>query len=131
MYRMVPLYKFNEEGTHSSLINRKSYPDRKDVAEYKYVSCVTFNDFCKMNDLQEIELLCIDTEGLDTEILLSIDYDAINIKKIIWEKWGHDNDDKNDIYNTGNKILEDVKQLLTNKNYTIGEYDADNWEAVK
>ncbi len=94
------LYSFNEEGTHDSLSLRKSHPIRseKPIVDFITVPCMTFMKYCESKDIQEIEFLCIDTEGLDDEILMSIDFDVISINKIMWENWDHDDDDETNSY---------------------------------
>lgn len=127
------LYKMGECGGHYSLIKRKSYPNRKmkDKILYQIVSCITFNEFCEINKIQSVDLLCIDTEGLDDEILMSIDFNKAYIKKIIWEYWDHDNDDECGIYNTGHKIQMQVRNKLLKKGYAISFLDNVNLCAIK
>lgn len=133
----VELYTFSENGAHNSLSKRKSHPIRqqgKDVP-YEVVPCLTFSQFCEVGRINEIELLYIDTEGLDDEIILSIPFDKINIQKIIWEFWDHDDDDENGVYQTGTKVQTQVKEKLLGLNYKISNpikgLDAYNLCAVK
>lgn len=85
----------------SSLINRKSYP----LDKMRNVTGKTLNDLCDELLITEIECLSIDTEGLDYEILNSIDFSELKINTIFCEKWNHMNDDLNGTYRTGNKFL--------------------------
>jgi hypothetical protein len=126
---VAKLYKFNEEETHSSLIKRTSHPDG--LLEDKIVSCMTFNKFCEENDISNIDLLCIDTEGLDCEIILSINLDKVNVKKIIWEHWAHDSDDGNNLYKTGINVLMETCHKLNISGYVLSYYDEGNLCAVK
>lgn len=48
---------------------------------------ITFSDLCEKYNINSIDYLQIDTEGFDSQIILSIDFDKINIKKIKYEKW--------------------------------------------
>ena len=122
------LYELNEEGSHNSLIKRKSHPEWEEKEPpYQVVPNITFDDFCIENDIKEIELLCIDTEGLDCEILLSIDFDKVNIKEIIWEVWSFENDDENGIFRTGLNIQIEVCQKLKDKGYKICYFNQENF----
>jgi len=126
------LYEMGLDGTHYSLSKRKSHPDSKvGGLPFQTVPCMTFNAFCGKNDLQSIDLLYIDTEGLDDEILMSIDFNKIGVKKIIWELWDHNDDDECNIYNTGWHIQLEVRSKLLNMGYEIKFVDCVNLCAVK
>lgn len=121
---VVKLYEFSHEGSQNSLSKRKSHPDRsadKPVNSI-LVPCTTFNSFCRRNNITEIELLCMDLEGLDDEVLLSIDFDTIHIRKIIWENWDHDDDDENGVFRTGTEIQAETRVKLEKLGYVIGEH---------
>jgi len=126
---VAKLYEFSYNGGHNSLIKRKSHPLSRENKQINsiLVPCMTFDSFCKRNNITEIELLCMDLEGLDDEILLSIDFDNIHIKKIIWENWDHDDDDENGVFQTGTEIKGESKALLEKYGYIIKEYDARNF----
>lgn len=51
------------------------------------VDGITFNELCEKHSITEIDYLQIDTEGLDSQIILSIDFDKIKIKKLKYEVW--------------------------------------------
>jgi FkbM family methyltransferase len=51
---------------------------------------ITFMDLCEKYNISNIDYLQIDTEGFDSEIILSIDFEKIKVKKIIYEWWGFD-----------------------------------------
>ena len=38
------------------------------------VKCISFSDFIKLNSIDSLDLLLIDTEGYDYQILMSIDF---------------------------------------------------------
>ena len=96
------LYIYLESG-HSSLIKRKSH--MRPIEEMS-VKSITFNDLCETFSINEIELLQIDTEGLDYEIVNSIDFSQIKINKLIFELWGHPDDDLNGVYRTGYEFFD-------------------------
>ena len=88
---------------HSSLMNRRH--NIPDCAVVKKVPTITFNNLCAKYLITEIEYLSVDTEGLDYEILNSIDLSRVDIKTIVFEKWNIDNDDLNEKYRTGVDFL--------------------------
>ena len=103
------LYIYSESG-HSSLIKRKSHMT---PLEEINVESISFNELCKDLNVQEVEKLQIDTEGLDYEIVNSIDFSKVVVKTLIFESWGHPDDDLNDHYRTGAEFLErEVKYKL-------------------
>lgn len=56
-----------------------------DLMEQVKVRCVSFSDFIKDNDIDQLDLLLLDTEGYDYEILLSIDLTIIKPRIIRFE----------------------------------------------
>ena len=56
------------------------------------VNGLTFSDLCEKYSISEIDFLQTDTEGFDSEIILSIDFDRIKINKIKYEYWPFDED---------------------------------------
>jgi FkbM family methyltransferase len=128
------LYDMSKNGSHDSLVKRKSHPIREIVNDlaYSIVPCLTFNALCGAIGIKEIELLCIDTEGLDDEIILSIDFDKIKIKTIIWEMWIHEDDDEDGIFHTGPSVNEKAKAKLIALGYKLTPYqDGANMIATK
>lgn len=126
----VKMYLLSDDTSHNSLIKRKSHPNSK-TNLYIEIPCKTFNNFCRDNNINEIDFLCIDTEGLDCEIILGIDFENIKIRRIYWEEWIHEFDDINNIYNTGVLMLESVFDKLLNYKYKIIKKDERNFEAIK
>lgn len=118
------LYLYNNSGL-SSLLNRRSH---RQLRGEMLVRCVTFNEFCKQNGIQAIEYMSIDTEGLDYEILNSIDLAAVDIKEIVFEAWSHVADDLNGQYLTGDAYLNDVV-LKRYDNYTLSETRLDGMKS--
>lgn len=49
------------------------------------VPCLMANELFEKYNLIDIDILCIDTEGMDGEILKSIDFDKFKIKEIYYE----------------------------------------------
>ena len=91
------------ENQLSTLINRKSL---QQPLQEMIVESISFNDLCKLYNIEEIELLQIDTEGLDYEIINSIDFSQIQINTLIFEEWGHRDDDLNGEFRTGADFLD-------------------------
>ena len=95
------LYLYNGTGL-SSLIRRKSHITPLGEID---VELITFSDLCKTYSISEIELLQIDTEGLDYEIVNSINFEEIKINTLIFEVWSYIEDDLNNVYRTGEEFL--------------------------
>ena len=107
------LYLYPESG-HSSLIKRKSHITP--VGEMD-VELITFSDLCKIYNISEIELLQIDTEGLDYEIVNSINFKEVKINTLIFEVWNYLEDDLNSIYTTGQEFLNQINKDKLEKLY--------------
>ena len=113
----VDIYLYSDSGWSSSINRRHNIPKIKPTT--MKINTLTFNDLCEKYDISNIEYLSIDTEGLDYEILNSIDLSKIDIKNILFEKWNIDNDDLNENYRTGLQFLND---------YIIPKYKDYKWE---
>jgi FkbM family methyltransferase len=107
------LYLYPESG-HSSLIKRRSHI--APVGEMD-VELITFSDLCKIYSISEIELLQIDTEGLDYEIVNSINFEEVKINTLIFEEWNIFEDDLNNIYTTGREFLNEINEGKLEKIY--------------
>ena len=131
--KVAKLYNLHESGEMDSLSKRKTHPIRETTndLEYTEVPCMTFNSFCEKHQIKNVELLQIDIEGLDDEVLLSIDMEKVSIKRIIWENWDHDDDDENGIYRTGSDIQKEVRSKLESKGFTVSDLSTRDFCAVK
>jgi len=111
----------------SSLIDRKSYNWKQSELE---IDCITFNNFCNQFNISKIDYLSIDTEGLDYEILNSIDLKLVDIKEIVFEWWSYEDDDMQNKYRTGVNFLENVV-LPKYTNYDRSEIILDGMRTIK
>jgi FkbM family methyltransferase len=111
----------------SSLIDRKSYNYKQSQIE---IYCKTFNEFCKEFKISKIEYLTIDTEGLDYEILNSIDPSSIDIKEIVFEVWPYEEDDLMNRYRTGETFL-NTEVLLKYDDYSFNKTIVDGMESIQ
>ena len=109
------IYKlYNHKLGHggNSLLTTSKYIN---INDYEEIHCNTFENIIKKYDIENINLLTIDTEGYDSKILNSIDFGNINIKNIWFEKWP--DNIKND------------KKMINNKfvpmGYSFKEYETD------
>ncbi len=112
----IDLYLY-DDSSHSSIINKRSHPNKSS----KKIKCVNFNHFCDKYHIKNIELLSIDTEGMDYEILNSIDLSKIKIQNILFEKWAFEKDDLNNKYRTGENFL---------NTYIIPKYKNYKWDII-
>ena len=84
------------------------------------IQCLTFNQLAAKYSITHIDKLQIDVEGAEYEILDSIDFEKIFIKKILFESKHFDG-----TFNEGKK-LDLIKQKLTMNNYDLKQIDQEN-----
>ena len=89
------------------------------------VQYLTFSDLIEKYSISSINLLQIDVEGAEFEILNSIDFEKIEIKKIIFEFKHFDG-----TFKEGPK-LKSIKEKLIKFNYQLKEIDKENILAEK
>ena len=123
----------NHHGAHSSVIPLKDWVITSDNS--RCVPAVTLTSLLKKYDLVDIGLLFIDTEGNDSRIINSIDFNRYNINTIIYENWSFTSDCFND-FNILNGIsgMDYIKNKLTTLGYTVkfdDEFAGGNYLAVK
>ena len=70
-------------------------------------------------------MLQIDIEGAEYKIMKSINYDELSINQILFESKHFDG-----TFKEGER-LDEIKKLLTSKNYKIRKQDKENILAVK
>ena len=98
-----------------------SDPDIKEVD----IQYLTFSDLIEKYSISSIKLLQIDVEGAEFEILNSINFEKIEIKKIIFEFKHFDG-----TFKEGPK-LKSIKEMLIKFNYQLKEIDKENILAEK
>ena len=98
-----------------------SDPDIKEVD----IQYLTFSDLIEKYSISSINLLQIDVEGAEFEILNSIDFEKIEIKKIIFEFKHFDG-----TFKEGPKF-KSIKEKLIKFNYQLKEIDKENILAEK
>jgi hypothetical protein len=64
--------------------------DWGNVFDYIETDTLSFMSLCEKYNLTDIHFLQIDTEGYDSEIILSINFNKVNIDIIKYEKWYFD-----------------------------------------
>ena len=89
------------------------------------VQYLTFSDLIEKYSISSIDLLQIDVEGAEFEILNSIDFKKIEIKKIIFEFKHFDGTFKEE------PKLKSIKEKLIKFNYQLKEIDKENILAEK
>lgn len=108
-----------------SLINRQSYALNKKIL----IPAKKINKLIEELDIKYIEELHIDTEGLDYELLLSLDIHNYSINKIVCEMWPFKNDDLNGRWKTGQHLLNEIKSKYNN--YEISEIYFSNMKSLQ
>ncbi|MDB0067559.1 FkbM family methyltransferase [Candidatus Pelagibacter sp.] len=89
------------------------------------IQYLSFSNLMEKYSISSIDLLQIDVEGAEFEILNSIDFKIIEIKKIIFEFKHFDG-----TFKEGPK-LRSIKEKLVNFNYHLKEIDKENILAEK
>lgn len=85
-----------------------------DWITYEEVDCITIEDVLKKHNMQELDLLQIDTEGYDYEIIKTIDFSKLKPSFIAFE-----------YVHLSQQEQEECKQLLRQNGYEITEFDND------
>lgn len=120
--KKIKLYK-NLYGTdgHSSLLLRQNDSTtnfQDDV--YEWVDAITFNKLIKDNNIKDIDIVIIDTEGYDSSIVTQILKSDKRPKIIFFEKPNPNaNDDRLMQVSTGIEVLEKTSSLLQENNYDV------------
>lgn len=79
------------------------------------VPCLTIDELFEKYQIQELDWLLLDVEGIDSELLLSTDWSKYNIKRIEFESL-HLGEDKEKIH----QMFKDLNYVQTN---SLNEYD--------
>jgi len=96
---------------------------------------MTFNELCKKYEVDHVHYLQIDTEGYDSEIIRSIDFDNIEIDEIRYEDWPFSKDcykrhgSKAKLY--GKHGGQYIRRLLESLGYAVVEEGRDDMRAIK
>ena len=104
--------------------NKRFKVEQSDIDEIE-IKYLTFKDLVSKHSIASIDMLQIDVEGAEFEILNSIDFNKILIKKIIFEFKHFDG-----TFKEGPK-LKLIKEKLINSNYMLREIDKENILAEK
>lgn len=115
----VKLYN-NPHTNNNQHFSIKPMKDWYDLSDYIECESITFNDLIYKYNIDKIDFLNIDTEGNDVTILNSIDFNNIEVDKILYEWWGftndkHDYDDN--LHGVGG--MEFIKGKLNSFGYSI------------
>ena len=104
--------------------NKRFLVSDSDIEEVN-IQYLSFSNLIKKYSISSIDLLQIDVEGVEFEILNSIDFEKIEIKKIIFEFKHFDG-----TFKEGPK-LKSIKEKLIKFNYKLKEIDKENILAEK
>jgi len=104
--------------------NKRFKVESSDIEEIE-IQYLTFEDLVGKYSIMSIDMLQIDVEGAEFEILDSIDFEKILIKKIIFEFKHFDG-----TFKEGPK-LKLIKEKLINSNYLLKIIDKENILAEK
>ena len=104
--------------------NKRFLVSDPDIEEVN-IQYLTFSDLIEKYSISSIDLLQIDVEGAEFQILNSINFEKIEIKKIIFEFKHFDG-----TFEEGPK-LKSIKEKLIKFNYQLKEIDKENILAEK
>jgi FkbM family methyltransferase len=104
--------------------NKRFKIENSDIEEIE-IQYLTFIDLVNKYSIASIEMLQVDVEGAEFEILNSIDFEKILIKKIIFEFKHFDGTF------TDGPNLRLIREKLIHSNYSIKEIDKENILAEK
>ena len=129
---------FTYNNKHFSLIPMNDWGEKKNMVEIKS-STITFNTLCEQYNITHINYLQIDTEGYDSQIIASIDFNKINIDMIRYEKWPFDENCFSKYHNENKQLygingMKNIEKLLNAHNYklhSIQDDDGDDIIAIK
>jgi FkbM family methyltransferase len=99
---------FKRYSSFSSFVNRKTIQnlEKKQIE----VKTKTFEEIFNEYKIEKVEELHLDTEGYCYELVLSIDLNKFDIKKIYFELQIHSSDDLNNTIDTGPHLLPLIEQ---------------------
>jgi FkbM family methyltransferase len=80
-----------------------------------HVSCMTLDSYCIINNISQIDLLCMDTQGSEFDILSASPNILKNIKYVILEM------NKIEVYK-GQKIYNQIKSFLEINGFNMAEF---------
>ena len=89
------------------------------------IQSITLQDLIEKYSITRIDKLLIDVEGSEYAILKNIDFNKINIKKIIFEYKHFDG------YKTTGKKLDEILKKFDQNNYSVSKIDEENILAEK
>ena len=89
------------------------------------IQSITLQDLIEKYSITKIDKLLIDVEGSEYAILKNIDFNKINIKKIIFEYKHFDG------YKTTGKKLDEILKKFDQNNYSVSKIDEENILAEK
>ena len=89
------------------------------------IEAIRFKDLVNKHNINQIDKLLIDVEGSEFEILNDIDFNSINIKKIIFEYKHFDG------YQTTGQKLEEILKKFEKNGYITKKIDEENILATK
>lgn len=84
---MIDRIKNNDRIKRRAIAEGVDLPeDINDWIAEEAVKCYSLADLCQKEEINQIDLLQIDTEGFDYQIIKSIDFDKCDIQKIAFER---------------------------------------------
>jgi FkbM family methyltransferase len=115
----------DESSAHSSILKDHVINHRHESINKLSVQCFEINEFLKSQNIDEIDLLAIDIEGLDVDVLLNLNLEEYKINQIVYEFYHSDG-----TFSTGEKHNQLIKKFKEN-NYQLQQVSEYNILATK
>lgn len=115
----------DELSAHASVSKDHVSKHRHELIDSLEIQCFEINEFLKNQNINEIDLLAIDVEGLDVDILLKLNLNEFKINQIVYEFYHSDG-----TFNVGEKHNKLVEKFKDN-NYQLNQISEYNILANK
>ena len=103
----------------------KRFKIEEEDIEKVSIETIRFKDLVEKHQIKQIKKLLIDVEGSEYEILSDIDFNSLDIKKILFEYKHFDG------YKKTGKKLEEILEKLNKNGYETKKIDDENILAIK
>jgi FkbM family methyltransferase len=103
-------YKFREPGLNT-FDNKRASIVQSEIIETTFIKCITLKDVILQYCRRELDLLSVDCEGLDLDVISTIDFDDIRPTVIIVEDF--------DQFKFGSKNSSPIRTFLLEREYEL------------
>lgn len=76
---------------------RHEIPDVGSRVEQTAVQVRTFDDICRSNGLDRVDLVVLDVEGYDAQLLRTIPFETFDVRAVLYEHWHMTDAERDDV----------------------------------